>query len=407
MASLHPRSDGYQVRFGKRHRGKDLRKTIRLGHIGKRAAETAKLHIETLYQCKLLEAAPGGRTRAWLDSLPAEILNRIADKGLCAHRHDEVHTIDNVCQKFIEWKRNLGRKPASIVVYENAVRMLVHYFGADRDIASIAPGEIDDMVAWAYVSGGQNDDGDYTEPLAATTHSRRFQNIKSIFNRAARMKWLPMADFYQLFDSLPKQVRTNRKRRAMTPESAVYAAMKHALNNEQRLIFALARWAGIRMPSELIRITWQDVDRESEKLLIRAPKQEHNEESKHERKIPIWPEIRPYLDIAEKEFIDRSYRRYPDEPLDMSQPVISRYRSTNTSSHRQMFLRACYRAGLTSHANESPWPKLWLNMRSTRVTELRQKYPKWPDAVNYWMNHSEQISQQHYQQWDEFEWRAG
>ena len=406
MASLDKREDGYRVRFGKRTRKKDSRKTIRLGHISKREAEAARLHIENLYQCQQLEAEPGGKARKWLEGLPAEVQNRIADKGLCAYKYDETHAIAGLCKNFVDWKRSGKRAESSIAAYQKSHRMLDAFFGAKRDVSSIAPAEVDDFVEWARTYGRQDQTGKYTLPLAATTLSRRLQDIKSLFRRAARLKWIPMMNFYEMFDSLPKQVRTNVKRRRYVESDVVKAVIEHAKSNEQRLIFALGRWGGIRVPSELLGLTWADVDRDSEKLRIRAPKQKHNDEEKHERLIPIWPEIKPYLDIAEKEFVERSYKRDPDGALDLTQPVIYRHRSKNTNAHRGLFLAACYRAGITKDRRESPWPKVWTNMRSTRVTELRAMYPKFPDAVNYWMNHSERISKMHYQQWESFEWRT-
>lgn len=392
MASLHKRGEVYLIRFGRVIRGRDRRQSIRLGKLSKRDALAARRHIETLWECRQLGTPAPVSTRNWLASLPAEVQNRIADKQLCAPRVTATHTVGGICEAFVAWKRDCDRAESSLDVYRKSTRMLVAYFGGDRDIASIVPAEIDDFVEWCRRSG-----------LAATTLSRRLQNCKSIFRRAARMGWLPLLTFYQLFDSLPKQVRTDATRRHMVPAEAVLKAIDHASDNEQRLIFALARWGGVRVPSELLGLTWGDVAVDSQKIRVRSPKQRHNDASLHERWLPIWPEIRPYLDEAEREWNQRNYHRDPDRAPLLSDPIIYRYRSPNTSAHRRLFLLACYRAGLTASRDAAPWPKLWTNMRSTRVTELRQSFP--PDAVNYWMNHSEQISRAHYQQWEQFEWR--
>jgi hypothetical protein len=50
--------------------------------------------------------------------------------------------------------------------------------------------------------------------------------------------------------------------------------------------------------------------------------------------------------------------------------------------------RIVKRAGLT------PWPKLFVNLRATRATELSEQYPG--HVVAAWLGHSEAIGQEHY-----------
>ena len=198
-----------------------------------------------------------------------------------------------------------------------------------------------------------------------------------------------------MFVDAPKQTRTNHDRQHQVSAEACQTIIAHATDNEQKLIFALARWCACRIPSELLPITWSCVDWEKEKILLRAPKQKKHE-WKHERWVPIWPEVRKYLDV-----------QYFEEHHD-TEFVIRRYRSDGTSQHRSLFLRACRRSGVTSKRGEKPWEKLWINQRATRETELRLKgYP--PDVVNYWLNHNEDVSRMHYQQreqWKLYDWRS-
>ena len=171
--------------------------------------------------------------------------------------------------------------------------------------------------------------------------------------------------------------------------------IEHAQNNEQRLIFALARWCMCRVPSEIMALTWEGVDWDTERLLIRSPKQARHE-TKAERWVPIFPEVMPYL------------QQQWDDAKDGDQHVIRRYRykEGDSSSYAAHLKRAAFHAGLTTGVRESPWPKVWINCRSTRVTELRHQYPE--HIVNYWGNHSEEVSRKHYQQseqWENYKWK--
>ena len=61
---------------------------------------------------------------------------------------------------------------------------------------------------------------------------------------------------------------------------------------EWRLIVALARFGGIRIPSELVTLKWSDINWEEEKITIHSSKTEHHQ-GKGTRIIPLFPEIRP------------------------------------------------------------------------------------------------------------------
>lgn len=69
--------------------------------------------------------------------------------------------------------------------------------------------------------------------------------------------------------------------------------------------------------------------------------------------------------------------------------VINRYRSCNANL-RTEFMRIIKRAGM------KPWPKPFQNLRSTRETELMEKFPA--HVVCGWIGNSEAIALKHYLQ---------
>src|SRR5262249_16144073 len=155
---------------------------------------------------------------------------------------------------------------------------------------------------------------------------------------------------------------------------------------EWRLIVALARYGGIRVPSELLPLTWADVLWDQGKFRVRSPKTEHHE-GKEERWVPIFPELRPYLQAA-----------FDPPPEGAVHLVSQRGDGVNL---RTRFLRIIRRAGCTA------WPKLFVNLRSSRETELVAVYPL--HVVCAWLGNSELIAQKHYLQVteDDFQRAAG
>ena len=105
-------------------------------------------------------------------------------------------------------------------------------------------------------------------------------------------------------------------------------------------------------------------------MLVHSPKTEHHEGGES-RLVPIFPELRPYLEAA----------------FDAAEPgtewVISGGRDTGINLRTQLERIIC-QAGL------DPWPKLWQNLRSTRETELAEKFPL--HVVVKWIGNSQQVA---------------
>ncbi len=66
-------------------------------------------------------------------------------------------------------------------------------------------------------------------------------------------------------------------------------------NTEWALPFGLARYAGLRIPSECHLLTWASVRLAEGELIVRSPKTERHE-GKALRIVPIDPRLRPLLE---------------------------------------------------------------------------------------------------------------
>ena len=93
--------------------------------------------------------------------------------------------------------------------------------------------------------------------------------------------------------------------------------------------------------------------------------------------MPLFPELRrALLDVFEQAAPGTEF-------------VITRYRGTNANLRTQL-QRIVKRAGL------KPWPKLFHNLRSTRQTELAERFPI--HVMCSWLGNSRAIAQAHYLQ---------
>ncbi len=143
-----------------------------------------------------------------------------------------------------------------------------------------------------------------------------------------------------------------------------------------RMIFALCRFAGMRCPTEVLALRWQDINWEHGRFLVHSSKTEHHE-GKDTRLVPLFPEL---VEILSEGFA---------EAEEGSVYVVTRYRES-TQNLRTTFGKIIKRAGL------KPWPKLFQNLRSTRETELAEVFPL--QAVTSWIGKSQLIASKHYLQ---------
>lgn len=134
------------------------------------------------------------------------------------------------------------------------------------------------------------------------------------------------------------------------------------------------------------------IDWDRGRITVHSPKTEHHEGGAT-RQIPIFPELREPLESVYFAALETG---------ELPEYVITRYRDRNANLRTQLE-RIIRRAGL------KPWPKLFQNLRSTRETELTEKYPI--QVVCEWIGNSAAVAMERLRpsQWREcgngHEWR--
>jgi len=208
--------------------------------------------------------------------------------------------------------------------------------------------------------------------LSSNTIKKRCGNAKLFFRSAVRHELVasnPFAD-------LPSSVGGNPDREYFVTRDEIEKVLEACPDITWRLIFALARYCGLRIPTEALALRWQDINWQEGKIHITSPKTAHHE-GKGSRMVPLFPEIRPILLEAF------------DQAQEGAEHVITHYRNS-TCNLRTHAHRITKRAGLT------PWPKTFQNLRSSRETELIEQWPA--HIVCAWIGHTKKVAQEHYLQ---------
>jgi integrase len=353
MASLVTRANGD---FWVQVKVEGTRKTVRLGKIPRRAAEEVCRRIEVINACRLAGVSPDESTAGWLSKVDSDLASRLAACGLIEKR--PVQSL----REFLDYVfGQLSVKDSTLTSYENVRRNLLDFFGGNRMIASITPGDAEEFARWLATRNEVRKDGAMSEATVAG----RVRRARQFFNSAVKKRWLAGNPFAEV--RVGSQV--NESRQVFVSADTIARVMEELPDDEYRLILALARWGGLRCPSEPLALRWDHINWDAGTMRVEAPKT-------GTRVVPIFKELRPYLDRAWEE-------------ADESPWVIRRYRITGQAMS-SIVTRAIWRAGVPI------WPKLFQNLRSTRETELMERFPI--HVVCKWIGNSPKIAARHYLQ---------
>jgi integrase len=343
------------------------RKTIRLGKVTQRAADAIKVKVEALLAAAMSGCPWEPETARWVADLQDDLAGKLASAGLIPRRASSA--LADFLQAYIDGRTDL--KPRTLAKIRTTQQYLVDRFGAEKSLRDISPGDADAFRLFLLEKGhGENTARNHIS--IENTARKHIAIAKQIFHAAARLRLIPSNPFADLKSG----TQANPERFYFVSLDAAYQVLDACPDNEWRLIFALARFGGLRCPSEHLGLRWIDIDWAKDRMTVHSPKTEHHPGGAS-RMVPIFPELRPYLQAAF------------EEAADGAEYVIARYRDSN-KNFRTRLERIIRRAGL------EPWPKLFQNLRSTRQTELEEIFPS--HVVCKWIGNTVKVASKHYLQ---------
>jgi integrase len=260
-------------------------------------------------------------------------------------------------------------KPATLEIWRQPCRNLTEFFGENKALLSITTGDGDQFKAWLLTQG-----------LAPATLSKRLEFVRTFFHVARRHKLIEANPFVEV--SIPIANVSIRQR--FIDRDATTRLIEVA-NPTWRTIIALSRFGGLRCPSEVLSLGWRHIDWERNRITVPSPNMERYD-GKAVRAIPLFPELRPFLEeafgLAE-----------PGQTHVLGGAHLSKAQGPNgwkNCNLRTSFMKLGKRAG------REPWPRLFHNLRSSRETELLESFPI--HVVAHWMGHDARVSLKYYAQ---------
>jgi len=340
------------------------RQTIRLGKLPKKVAESVKLKVESILAAKIAGHPLDAQTAGWLGEIGDAIHEKLAKAGLVEPRV-AANAVEWTVGSFLEhYFGTLGdQKPMTKLNYGRARRLLEEFFGKERRIETIHEGDADDYKAWLLAP---TKDRKAFAPASASVDLRR---ARQFFKAAVRRRVIDRNPF----EEVRCGSQANPSRKYFVDRPTIEAVLAACPSADWRLIFALARYAGLRIPSEIEELKWSDVNWERHRITVRVPKLAYRA-GHEERIVPIFAELRPYLEAA----------------FDAAEPgavyVVPRARGGRN-------LRR-YAEQVLERASVPKWPKLFVNLRASCEIELLETYPA--HVVFAWLGHTAAVARSHY-----------
>lgn len=340
----------------------ESRPKISLGKVTRKQADSARRNIEGLIKCRNTGGEISPAVQEWLDGIADGFRQRLNVLGLIELKNkDQNFMVAEWVKRYIESRPDV--KPRTKSNWQNAAKKLSAFFRNQR-IDKVTVQQAKNFRV--YLKS--------VAVLRENTLRREIGLARQFFKAAIDAELITKNPFR----GQSVAVRANPAKFYYVTSEAFVKVLDACPDAQWRLIFGLARYGGLRCPSEVLQLTWMDVDFEHDRFTVHASKTAHHADSGI-RTVPMFPELRPLFQDAF------------DQAQEGDVYCITRYRDKSVNL-RTRLTKIIRRAGL------EPWPKLFQNCRSTRETELFRMTGGNVKAVCTWIGNSPAVAMEHYAQ---------
>ena len=333
-----------------------VRQTIWLGRMPRKAAASLAVRVDELLQNRMAGAPNSGELTAWVRALPEVTRRKLVRVGIL-DAGPQTPTVGVLIERFLQGQTV---KRGTMDAYRQTTTSLMDFFGRETSIAAVTSFDADRWRKSLSSNG-----------YATATIAKRVIVAKAIFSRAVRWKLLDESPF----NGLKPGSQSNPTRSMHIDRETVLCLLPRCPTTEWMAKLALTRFAGLRCPSELAELRWNDINWGKVVMTVRSSKTVHHE-GKGMRVVPVDPALQPIL------------WKLHQEVGGTAEHVLPRLGAA--SNLRTGFLRILRRAGV------KPWPRLFQNLRASCETDWVDEYPA--HQVAAWLGHSPAVAREHYLQ---------
>ena len=337
--------------------------------------------IDDLAASHRLKIQPDEKSSAWIQQADWELVQRVARLGILSMvctifekrqaeetepqeaSVDDVLTLTEFCRWYLK-QRRADCQSSTTKKIKASLNQLCLYCRENESVAGVQ--DLDAEMAFRYQLHRR-------QTKAEATVSKDIKIAKTAFKyglNAGKLTINPFADL-----SAGKDV--NPDGHCIIPISDHDLLVEACPDSDWRTILALARLAGLRCPSELTHLKWEDVNWGARRIRITSPKTKHLE--KPERTIPMF------------ERLETALRDHWELTGSKSEYVItSRNLRKSGASLSSRFSSIRERSGVAG------FPKPFRNMRLSAVNDVCRIPGITPKTIARWFGHDIKTALKHY-----------
>lgn len=342
------------------------RRTLYLGKVSKRDAETVRGHVSNLISSQCLGVGVDASTSAWLsrvsDSLKTKLARCHLITGVSIPPRTARKTLKDFFDSYIEQRRS-AVKPGTVLVWQTASKSLMDAIGAESRIDDLRASH---ATIWI--------DAMRSAQLSPATQHKRLTFVKQFLDHAVADEKLAKNPFSEI--KLPKP--TGKSNVEVTRETI--DRLLAVVPPRWAAIVALCRYGGLRCPSEVLSLEWSGIDFNSGTMQIHEPKNER-QHGRGKRLCPLFPELRPYLEALPS----RDGYVIDDAKMRATSNTSKGWANCNLSTALKRYLK---------QADIKPWPRLFHSLRASRQTEIERDFGL--TAACAWLGNTESVAKQSY-----------
>jgi integrase len=266
--------------------------------------------------------------------------------------------LGELIDEFLE-NRKAQVKPQTLEVLHQVIRRLLTCLQTDTPIDQITPADADKVHQV------------FKNQLAKSTANKHVALVRPIFNFACEREYITKNPFRHI-----KGLRVigDSNRKLYIPAKRVRQLLEKIPDIELQAVIVLARYCGLRMPSEIRALRWRDVLWDKNRIVIRSPKTEHH---------TVGDVRTPRLFGIVRRYLEAVHQLRPD-----AEPDDYVFRSAVRSNPYWLIYRYCRRQGLKL------WPKFFDNLRLSCDIDLSDLVPS--HVCEAWLGHTERVANTHY-----------
>jgi hypothetical protein len=216
------------------------RQQIRLGQLDKRTAERIKFKIESLVSAVATGILVDDETRAWVDGLGDQLHQRLASVGLVQPRqHGD---LKNFFEQFIASKSACSDNTRRNI--DQSRRWFFKHFSETTQLRAVTKADADAFHSFLK-----------TSLTSSNSVNTIIKKVKQAFGEAVDRNLIPANPFRHI----KSPIRSNPERMEFVLAEWTQPILDACPTVEWKVIFVMARYAGVRVPSELQNFTWGDI----------------------------------------------------------------------------------------------------------------------------------------------------